>query len=142
MKTVARVHDVGQGRLRLVCDSPASGCSGCAGGRGCAVRWLARPGGPTLDLAEPGPGADRFLPGEAVVVEVDDGELLRAAMLAYLPPLAGLMAGPAVVAVLGYGSELTAMAAALAGLLLGWGVSRFWLGRSPPRYRIRPEGRS
>ena len=39
-------------------------------------------------------------PGDSVIIEVDDGELLRAAALAYVPPLAGLLAGPVAVAVM------------------------------------------
>ena len=71
-----------------------------------------------------------------MIIEVEDGELLRAAALAYLPPLTGLLAGPVAAAALAPGSELAAMACAVLGLVAGWGASRVWLRRSPPRYRL------
>ena len=32
---------------------------------------------------------------------------------------------------------LAALAGAVLGLTVGWGASRAWLRRSPPRYRLR-----
>lgn len=138
MQTLARVHDVHEGRVRLACESAASACGACSGGRGCALRWLARPGGAMLEVEMPFLDGRRLLPGDGVVVEVEDGELLRAAMLAYVPPLIGLLAGPGVATILAPGSESAALVAAGLGLAVGWGAARLWLHRSPPRYRLRP----
>jgi positive regulator of sigma E activity len=138
MQTIARVHDVHGDRVWLACDSAASACDACSGGRGCALRWLARPGGAMLEVEVPSLDGRRLLPGDGVVVEVDDGELLRAAMLAYVPPLTGLLAGPGVATFLAPGSESAALVAAALGLAVGWGTARLWLHRSPPRYRLRP----
>jgi sigma-E factor negative regulatory protein RseC len=137
MQARARVHAVHAGRVRLECESPAQACGACAGRGGCALRWLAGPGNPELDVAPPAPEGAPLRPGDGVIIEVDDGELLRAAALAYVPPLAGLLAGPVVVAALIPGSELAALAGALVGLAAGWGASRAWLRRSPPRYHLR-----
>lgn len=123
--------------MRLECESPAVACGACAGHRGCALRWLAGPGNPNLEVGQPVADATPLRPGDGVIIEVDDGELLRAAALAYVPPLAGLLAGPVAVAGLTPGGELAALAGAVAGLAAGWGVSRAWLRRSPPRYHLR-----
>ena len=138
MQTLARVHDVHEDRVRLACESAASACDACSGGRGCALRWLARPGGAMLEVGTPCLDGRRLLPGDRVVLEVDDGELLRAAVLAYVPPLIGLLAGPGVATWLVPGSEAAALVAAALGLATGWGTARLWLHRSPPRYRLRP----
>lgn len=76
-------------------------------------------------------------PGDGVEVEVDDGELLRAALLAYLPPSIGLLGGPMISAGIAPGHDLVALGAAGVGLAAGWLVSRSWLRRSPPRYQLR-----
>jgi sigma-E factor negative regulatory protein RseC len=137
MEARARVNAVHAGRVRLECESPAGACGACAGRRGCALRWLAGPGNPNVEVASPVPDALPLRPGDGVIIEIDDSELLRAAALAYIPPLVGLLAGPVAVAALASGGELAAMAGAVMGLTAGWGASRAWLRRSPPRYRLR-----
>ena len=137
MEARARVHAVHAGRVRLECESATETCGACAGRNRCALRWLARPGNPQLDVADPAPDAEPLRPGDGVIIEVADGELLRAAALAYLPPLAGLLAGPQDAAALTPCNELAALAGAALGLAAGWGASRAWLRHSPPRYRLR-----
>jgi sigma-E factor negative regulatory protein RseC len=138
MQTLARVHDVHQDRVRLACETAVSACDACSVGRGCALRWLTWPGSAMLEVALPLPDGQRLLPGDGVVVVVDDGELLRAAMLAYVPPLIGLLAGPGFATVVVPGSEPAALVAAALGLAAGWGIARRWLHRSPPRYQLQP----
>jgi sigma-E factor negative regulatory protein RseC len=137
MRATARVLAVEDGRARLSCETEASGCLACSGGRGCALRWLARSGGATIDVPAASPDGHRLAPGDGVALEVSDGELLRSTLLAYLPPLAGLLAGPLIARVAVAGDEAWAVVAAVAGLALGWGTSRAWLRRSPPRYQLR-----
>lgn len=138
MRTVARVQDVRAGRAWLACET-AAGCPSCSGGRGCALRWLSGPGEPLLEVPEQRPDGGRLAPGEAVAIEVPEGELLRAAARAYLPPFAGLLAGP-LLAVAWTADDLAALLAAIAGLAAGWAAARGMLRRSPPRYRLaRPE---
>lgn len=138
MQTLARVHDIRPGRVRLACESVASSCGACAGGRGCALRWLARPGSALLEVDTMALAGWTLRPGDDIQIEVDDGELLRAALAAYLPPLLGLLGGPLIVAGVAPGRELAMLVAALAGLAAGWVVAGWWLRRSPPRYRLRP----
>jgi len=138
MKATARVRDVREGRAWLACETTAVACAACAGGRGCALRWLGRAGGGTkLEVPARGIDGRRLAPGDGVTLEVSDGELLRLAALAYLPPLAGLLGGPLAAMLLDLRSEPVAVVGAAFGLALGWGASRSWLRRSPPRYQIR-----
>lgn len=137
MQARARVQDVRAGRVLLECEAPAEACGGCGRRRGCALRWLAGPGSSRLDVADPVPGGPALRPGDGVIIEVDEGELFRAAALAYLPPLAGMLVVPLVVAAASPGSEPAVAAGAAIGLVAGWGAARAWLRRSPPRYRLR-----
>jgi sigma-E factor negative regulatory protein RseC len=139
MRTTARVRDVRDGRAWLACEAVASTCGACQGGRGCALRWLARAEGAVLEVPAEAADGRRLATGDDILVEVSDGELLRAALLAYLPPLAGLLAGAGCAAVLAPDGQATAVLASLVGLVAGWAVSRAWLRRSPPRYRLQLE---
>ena len=139
MRTTARVRDVRDGRAWLACEAAASTCHACSGGRGCALRWLARADGAVLEVPAEAADGRRLATGDGILLEVSDGELLRAAMLAYLPPLAGLLAGAGGATMLAPGVQATAVLASLAGLVAGWAVSRVWLRRSPPRYRLQVE---
>lgn len=139
MRTAARVRDVRDGRAWLACEAAASACDACSGGRGCALRWLARAEGAVLEVPAEAADGRRLAAGDGILVEVSDGELLRAAMLAYLPPLVGLLAGAGFAALLAPASQAAAVLASLAGLVAGWAVSRAWLRRSPPRYRLQVE---
>lgn len=141
MRATARVLEVQDGRARLACETDATGCVACSGGRGCALRWLARSAGATLEVAATSQDGRPLVPGDGVALEVSDGELLRSTILAYLPPLAGLLAGPLIARFAVGGNEAWTALAAVAGLALGWGASRSWLRRSPPRYELRLEPR-
>ena len=80
-----------------------------------------------------------LIAGQTVTIEVPDGELLQSAAKVYLLPLAGLLIGPALVRWIGTASESAALAAALAGVLLGWALARRWVRRSPPSFTVRLE---
>lgn len=135
MKAVARVRNVRGGRAILSCEDPPAACSACGGGRGCALRWLSSTDG-VLEVALPTAGDRPLAPGDGVVLEVAEGELLRAAALAYLPPLAGLLAGAVLARTVLPGAEMAALALSVAGLAAGWALSRAWLRRRPPRYTL------
>jgi sigma-E factor negative regulatory protein RseC len=126
IETSARVVRV-EGGSAWVCAEPPSSCGAC-GGKGCGASLYAR----LLHPHEPEYAVDNPIqarPGEAVVVGIEDGDLFKAALTAYLLPLALLVAG----ALLGMRwGEAYAIAGAMAGLLL----SVVWLrrrntGRSP-----------
>ena len=80
-----------------------------------------------------------LIAGQAVTIEVPDGELLRSAAKVYLLPLVGLLAGPASVRWIGSGSESAALMAAVTGVVLGWVLARGWVRRSPPSFIVRLE---
>ena len=61
-----------------------------------------------------------LIAGQSVTIDVPDGELLRSAAKVYLLPLAGLLAGPALVRWTGAGSEAAALIAGVTGVVLGW----------------------
>jgi positive regulator of sigma E activity len=78
--------------------------------------------------------------GTRVTVTVRDWDLLRAAGRAYLPPLAGVLAGAALVQGLAPGGEGWMPVGAAAGLLGGWAAAREWLRRVPPAVTVRVDG--
>src|SRR5512139_614383 len=128
MKAAARVRDVREGRAILACEAPPAACSACGGGRGCALRWLSSTQG-ALEVPVPSAGGLPLAPGDGVVVEVAEGELLRAAALVYLLPLAGLLTGAVLAWGVRPGAEMAALVLSVAGLTAGWGLSRAWLRR-------------
>ena len=136
MKAVARVRDVRGDRVVLSCETATAACGSC-GGRGCALRWLSRRDG-VLELPLQSLGVAGLAPGDGVVVEVSEGELLRAAALAYLAPLAGMLAGALAARLAFPAVELAALAMAGAGLAAGWAWSRARLRSRPPRYSLTP----
>lgn len=138
MRTAARVLDVRQERARLACDEQPS-CQACRGGRGCALRWLGSADRSSLEVPSVSQDGFPLIAGQSVTIDVPDGELLRSAAKVYLLPLAGLLAGPALVRWAGAGSEADALIAGVTGVVLGWAVARRWVRRSPPRFTVRHE---
>lgn len=137
MKAAARVLEVNGNRARLECDSTTTTCAACAGRGGCALQRLAGGREPRLEVSTHAVDGVLLVPGSRVTVEVGEGELLGAATRAYLPPLAGVLAGPLLARVGADAGDGIVLVCALAGLLLGWLVSRVWLRRSPPRLAVR-----
>ena len=135
MRTVARVLDVRDERARLACDEQP-GCGACSAARGCALRWLGTSDRTSLEVPSVSRDGSVLMPGQSVTIEVTDGELLRSAAKVYLLPLAGLLAGPALVRWIGAGSESAALIAAVTGVVLGWAVARGWVRRSPPTFTV------
>jgi positive regulator of sigma E activity len=136
MRATARVLEVTGERAQLACETGEGACSVCAGGRGCTLKRLAGRGSARLDVPRRDAGGVLLEPGARVRVEVDDGELLVAAARAYLPPLGGVLALPLLARAAWDAGEGGALAAALAGLLLGWAWARAWLRRAPPRFVV------
>jgi len=139
MEAPALVREVDADRALLACEAPAAGCGACAGGGGCALRRLSG-GGPAL-LAVPrrAPGGELLSIGTRVTVAVSEGELLRASGRAYLPPLAGLLGGPALARGLVDGDGWLLLGA-VAGLVAGWAVARTWLRQVPPAVTVEVAG--
>lgn len=113
------------------------GCGTCEASGGCGTsalaRWFSRRSAEVrLDATLP------VRPGDAVVVGLDEGALLRASLLLYLVPIVALVVGAAVGGALaGAGSgDGPAVLGGLAGLALG-----LWLTRSRTAgLRWRPDG--
>jgi positive regulator of sigma E activity len=70
--------------------------------------------------------------GDRLQVEVDDARLLRAACQLYLPPLAGLLAGPALLRFAGWEPGVTPLLGAALGLLAGGLVAWRWTRAGVP----------
>jgi sigma-E factor negative regulatory protein RseC len=137
METRARVLTVRDGRARIACDDHA-GCGACGRSGRCALKWFSAGAGATLEV--PARTSDQVLltPGQAVTIEVGDGEVLRAAATVYLPPLAGLLLGAAAGTALGTSGEVGTLLMAAAGSFAGWGFARGWSRRRPPSVSIKP----
>jgi len=139
VQTVARVREVDADRAYLACDAPVAGCGQCSGG-GCALRRLATRRAALLEVPRRAAGGELLAVGARVTVGVGEGELLRAAGRAYLPPLAGMLAGPAVAHGLAPGDDPGMLLGAAAGLALGWLAARAWLRRVPPAVSVALTG--
>ena len=137
MKAVARVLEVDGEWARLGCDVASASCPSCAATGGCTLQRLSGRRHSRLEVAALAADGIRLVPGARVTVEVEDGELLGAAARTYLPPLAGLLAGPLLAGRAAEGGELAVLLSALAGLMLGWAAARAWLRRTPPRIAVR-----
>ena len=124
------VTRVDAGRARIECglaSHPA--CGACGSGRGCGwqrsneprrLEIPSRQGSRTLEL------------GDRLEVQVDDHRLLRAACWLYLPPLAGLLAVPALFRFVGWEQGALPLLAAVVGLLAGGLVAWRWTRAGVP----------
>jgi positive regulator of sigma E activity len=130
--TVVEIRD---GRAWIECRTDTAGCAACATGHGCA--WRSRAGARRLSV--PGLLDGRPLePGEPVELEADEARLLAAALRLYLPPLCGLMAGPALVRGLAWEPGVVPLLAAAVGLVAGSVVARAWTRHGPAIALHRP----
>jgi sigma-E factor negative regulatory protein RseC len=123
--TVVELRD---GRVIVECrDHATAACGACASGRGCSWRRISR----SSRLEVPVSREVAFAPGDRVELEVNDGRLLGAALRLYLPPLAGLLAGPILLHLTGQDGGTGPAAAAALGLLGGFAFARRWTRRAP-----------
>jgi len=119
IETAARVTRR-EGALAWVRAESPTGCAAC-GGKGCGASIFVR----LLHPREPEYAVTNLIDaeaGEAVVVGIADGDLLKAALMAYVVPLVLLLLGALLGAQWGDGA---AVLGALAGLL----VAVVWLRR-------------
>lgn len=126
----ARVTRV-EGRAVWIQAEPQSSCHSCEVKSGCGSGLLAQYFPARFNQAQclplP-PGAEVPLPGDAVIVGVDEAHLQKASLLLYALPLVALLAGAVAGQMLG-GSELASIAVGLSGLgaalylIRKWGVA-------------------
>jgi positive regulator of sigma E activity len=136
MESLARVVAVGDGRTRLACQVHSS-CKSCAACRGCGLRLLARDRDAVPDLPDGPFTRARLVPGEYVTISIPDSDVLRAAALAYLPVLVGLLAGPLLGSWIGgHGDGPVALGGVL-GAACGWTMAWGTVRRSQPRVSIQ-----
>jgi positive regulator of sigma E activity len=118
------------GRAVVECAATAVGtCATCAGGRACGWQRSGLHRQLLLDLPA---GESPLQPGETVAITVDDRELLTAALRLYLPPLAGLLAGPAMLRASDWEQGAAPLLVATLGLALGGVVAWRWTRRPVP----------
>ena len=126
IETPARVRRIEGTTAWVVSEAPAS-CGAC-GGKGCGSSLFSRfwhPHESEYPVDNP-IGAEN---GEAVVVGLADGILLKATLASYVAPL-GLMLGGA-----GLGNALSGEPGAIAGSLFGLVLAGMWLKlRRAPRH--------
>ena len=134
-RVAGTVVDVRDGEAWIECRPETTPCGACASGRGCSWRAAVEP--PRLAVPALLEGR-RLEAGDAVELETDDAALFRAALRLYLPPLAGLLAGPALLRGLGWDAAALPLFAAACGLLLGGLVARTWTRTAPALTLHRP----
>lgn len=106
----------------------ASICARCASGKGCGAGILGNDGGPRRIEA---PLIGHFDPhvGDEVRLELAPQSVLRAALVVYGAPLAGVLIAAGVAHLLGFSDARTGLAVAL-GVMFGAFISRRRLQRS------------
>jgi positive regulator of sigma E activity len=128
------VTRVEAGRARVECgvlNHPA--CGTCAAGRGCGWQRTNQRRRLEIDAHQ---GVRTLEPGDRLELQIDDARLLRAACRLYLPPLAGLLAGPALLRVAGWERGFTPLLGAVLGLVVG-GLLAWWWTRAGIPLRLR-----
>ena len=136
MEIRTRVREVQGDWARLVCEK-AGQCDLCGSGRGCGLRLMGRSREHHLTVPRGSDSARPLIAGDAVLVSVADGAIVRATALIYLLPVAGLLAGAGLAQMMDMGDGI-AFLAALGGALAGVGCGR---RAGVHRFRVIPAPR-
>jgi positive regulator of sigma E activity len=130
LRVTGVVTGVEAGIARIECSPQGQpACAACASGRGCGWQRPNQPRQIEIDALHGGAG---LAPGDTLELQVEEGRLLRAAGRLYLPPLAGVLTGPAVVRLLGAEHGLWPLLGAAAGLALGGVFAWRWARAAVP----------
>jgi positive regulator of sigma E activity len=130
LRVTGVVTGIEAGIARIECSPQGQpGCAACATGRGCSWQRSNQHRHIEIDTRREGAG---LAPGDALELQVEEGRLLWAAVRLYLPPLAGVLIGPALCRVLGIEHGLWPLFAAGAGLALGVAVAWHWARTAVP----------
>jgi sigma-E factor negative regulatory protein RseC len=131
------VTRVEAGQALVECNAAAAGsCSTCASGRGCGWQRSGLRRQVRIDCPA---DEHRLQPGDNVSLSVDDRQLLGAALRLYLPPLAGLLAGPALLRAGGWEQGAMPLLAAAVGLAFGALLAWRWTRVTVPLHWQRLE---
>ena len=142
LRVTGVVIGVEAGVARIQCSPEGQpACAACATGRGCGWQRPNRPRHIEIDTLR-GAATTALAPGDTLELEVEEGRLLRAAGRLYLPPLAGVLLGPAVCRLLGLEHGLWPLLGAGAGLALGMAVAWRWARADVPLRWQRLVGQS
>ncbi len=120
--------------------SPASNCGRCAARGSCSTslleHWLGRK--PNVLRVSNSLGLQ---PGDSVILGIPEGDLLRAALQAYLVPLLTLLFGAMGFAELAthLGTSEMQPVASLLGAGLGFGLGLWWFSRWSRKHRLQPK---
>jgi positive regulator of sigma E activity len=129
-QVIGVVTRVEAGRARVECGvSNHLACGTCGAGRGCGWQRSGQPRRLEIDAQQ---GTRTLAAGDRLEVRIDDARLLRAACRLYLPPLAGLLAGPALLRVAGSEHGAAPLLGALLGLLAGGLMAWRWTPAGVP----------
>lgn len=112
-----RIIEVREQSVLIASDSAA--CGGCRSRNSCGTDSV-------REVAVPAELAQRLRGHSQATLEAQDGTLLRATTIAYLPPLAGFLLG---LSLGGVGGDGPALLSACAGLLGGLLTTRHWARR-------------
>jgi positive regulator of sigma E activity len=118
------------GRASIECDeSTQAACGACAAGRGCGWQRSNQPRQLEIAVRQ---GLRELRPGDRLALHIDDSRLFWAACRLYLPPLAGLLAGPALLRIAGWEQGGFPLLAAAFGLVAGGLIARRWTRSAVP----------
>jgi sigma-E factor negative regulatory protein RseC len=136
MEIRTRVREVHGDWARLVCEQ-AGQCDLCGSGRGCGLRLMGSSREHHLTVPRGSDPTRLLIAGDAVLVSVADGAIVRATALIYLLPVAGLLAGAGLAQMMDMGDGM-AFLGALGGALAGVGCGR---RAGVHRFRVIPAPR-
>lgn len=135
LRVTGVVTRVEAGKARIEC-SPGGqpACTACGAGRGCGWQRTDQPR--QIEIDARGAGWP-VVAGDALELEVDEGKLLQAAARWYLPPLGGVLLGPAVCRLAGLEHGLWPLLAGALGLAAGLAIAWRWTRNAVPlRWRV------
>ncbi len=136
MEIRTRVREVHGDWARLVCEQ-AGQCDLCGSGKDCGLRLMGGSREHHLTVPRGSHSTRPLIAGDAVLVSVADGAIVRATALIYLLPVAGLLAGAGLAQMMDMGDGI-AFLAALGGALAGVGCGR---RAGVHRFRVIPAPR-
>lgn len=126
MRGMARIASVHDGYV-YAAPIPKASCGGCAAAKGCGVSALS---GYFGNRSQPLVMVNDFdaKVGETIEIGLPQSMLNKVAMVSYVPPVIGLLAGGALAGALGAGDGVSALAAGV-GLIAGFALSRYFSSR-------------